>query len=175
MSTAVARKTTYNLYSRGRENRIIRQPLDDRDMMDGRKVRVSERIHYDFAPHGRLTIVDGQDILADGPPDAEGQPTEQDAITWLKSGYRYSDGHYGPHPYFNERIWIEGEEPDRPRPLETDFNKQVNAALAQLDPAPVEALLEQERATHNRPVLVANAEDALSTILAMKAAEAESA
>lgn len=159
MPATAEKVQTYRLYSRGRSEKLIRQPLLLLETATGRQIKQQDRVVYDFAPDGRLEVREGQDVLADGPVDpATGEPTEQDAVAWLMS-----------HPLLNERFWVEGYEPGRPLPTERDFMAIVTQASALLQEKPIVGALEQEMATHNRPVLVAAAEDALEMIRATNA------
>lgn len=161
-------------YSRGREEMLVRRPQIDTPTMTGGSMRVQNPVRYSFAPNGRLSLRPGQDMLPDGPPDPEtGEPSMQDAIAWLTEGFDNRDGTFGPHPQFNVRVWREGHEPDRPRPLEGDFLAEVTAAAAGLQVEPIRELLEAEVAGHNRPVLVKAAENAIAQVEQMTAALAE--
>lgn len=155
MSTAVESKIeTHEFYARGRNERLVRQPLLHVETALGRKIKQQDRIDYDFAPDGRLTVRDGQDLLPDGPIDPEtGEPTMQDALAWLTS-----------HPLCNTRFWREGHEPGRLLPTEEDFLAICTEAVADLKAEPIMVALEQERATHNRKLLVQTAERSLAAI-----------
>lgn len=152
MSTAVEIKT-YSFYSRGRAEKLIRQPTIQTFTALGAKVQAQGTVAYDFAPEGRLEIREGQDMLPDGPPDENGQPTVQDAVAWLFA-----------HPLLNTRFWCEGHEPGRPLPTEDDFLAIVTDAAAALEREPIVVALEEERASHNRPMLVKAAERALARV-----------
>lgn len=150
MSTAVEIKT-HKFYAKGRKEKLIRQPAAETYTALGAKVPVQESVSYDFAPEGWLEVREGQDMLPDGPVDPEtGQRTKQDAVAWLSA-----------HPLLNTRFWHEGHEPDRPLPTEDDFLAIVTDAAAALEREPIVVALEQERATHGRPMLVKAAERAL--------------
>jgi hypothetical protein len=150
MSIAVEIKT-HNFYSRGRAEKLIRQPAAETYTALGAKVPVQSSVYYDFAPDGRLEIREGQDMLPDGPVDpATGERTMQDAVAWLSS-----------HPLLNTRFWHEGHEPGRPLPTEDDFLAIITDAAAALEREPIVVALEQERGSHNRPMLVKAAERAL--------------
>lgn len=163
MPAAVAGVKTHRFYSRGRLEKLVRQPQVDVPTMMGTLLRQQESVSYSFAPNGWLEVYEGQDVIADGPMDPETlQRTEQDAVAWLSS-----------HPLLNTRFWHEGHEPDRPLPTENDFMATLTDAAAALTPEPVRVALEQELATHKRPVLVKAAERTLETIEAMNAQMAE--
>jgi hypothetical protein len=57
-----------------------------------------------------------------------------------------------------------GNEIDRPQPTEDEFLADLTDAAISLDGEAVAALLEKERATHNRPMLVDAAERAATKI-----------
>jgi hypothetical protein len=162
---------TVNFYSRGRNERLIRQPKVRDLSAIGTQRTIQEGVRYEFAPEGRIEVYEGQDMLPDGPMavnEATGrlEPTPQDAISWLRA-----------HPLFNQRFWEEGAEPDRPLPTEEAFLDVVTTAVATMAPEDVEQLeawLAQERSSHNRPVLLAAADGALRKIAqTRKALEAE--
>ena len=163
MSTAVETRT-HEFYSRGRHERLVRQPLLNIETALGRKVLQQSRVDYDFAPDGRLTVREGQDMLPDGPIDPDtGEPTMQDALAWLTA-----------HPRLNDRFWHDGYEPGRLLPTESDFLAICTEGVADLLAEPVEVALQHERATHNRKLLVQTAEQSLAHI-ARKLAEYEAA
>lgn len=150
---------THSFYSRGRNERLVRQPLLMQETPLGRQIKLQDAVRYDFAPDGRLEIHDGQDPIADGPLDpATGEPMVQDALAWLTT-----------HPLINTRFWHEGHEPDRLLPTEDDFMATLTDASVALESEPVQVALDLERATHNRPLLVKSAERTLATILATQA------
>lgn len=147
---------THSFYSRGRMERLVRQPLDFTELATGRRMRSQERVAYDFGPDGRLEIRDGQDILPDGPTDPEtGEPTRQDALAWLMA-----------HPLLNTRFWREGYEPGRPLPTENDFLELLTGHVIALEAAPIEVLLASERESHNRRLLIDAAQRALGQVQA---------
>lgn len=168
---ATAEKTQeHKFYSRGRNERLIRQPLTMLQTAMGPQIKQQDRVDYDFAPDGRLTLRAGQDRRQDGPPDPEtGELTWQDAVTWLTAGYKDQHGDYGPHPQLNVRVWHEGHEPDRPLPTEPDFMAIITDAAVELAEEPIVVALETERGSHNRPALVQAAERALEQVRAMSA------
>lgn len=156
---------THSFYSRGRNERLVRQPQVMTETPLGRQIKLQDAVRYDFAPDGRLEIREGRDPIADGPLDpATGEPTVQDALAWLTA-----------HPLINTRFWHEGHEPDRLLPTEDDFMAILTDASAALESEPVQVALELERATHNRPLLVKSAERTLTTILATQAHMRENA
>lgn len=151
---------TYRFYARGRNELFIRRGTVEVVLSTGAIQKTQEGIRYSFAPDGFLELREGQDLLADGPMDPEtGAPALQDAVEWLRS-----------QPAFNKRVWEEGNEPGRMLPTEADFIGQVTAAVAALDPEPVDALLLQEREGHGRSLLIKVAEDALVSIADTRAA-----
>ncbi len=159
MPATAEKIATHTFYSRGRMEKLVRQPQLDQETALGRRIRLQDAVRYDFAPDGRLTVREGQDPLADGPLDpATGEPTVQDAIAWLTA-----------HDLFNTRFWWEGHEPDRLLPTEEDFVQTLTDASVQLRTEPISELLAEEQATHNRPQLVKMAQRALETIRATNA------
>lgn len=154
MPAAVAGIKTHKFYSRGRLEKLVRRPQVDIPTAMGTLLRQQESVSYSFAPNGHLEVHEGQDVLPDGPLDPETmQPTEQDAVAWLTA-----------HPLLNTRFWHDGHEPDRPLPIERDFLADCTQAVADLTLEPVQVLLAQELETHNRPLLVQAAEDAIAQI-----------
>jgi hypothetical protein len=67
--------------------------------------------------------------------------------------------------------WLEGSAPDEPKPTRTDQGKAVARAAARGDVDKLRAVLDEERATHNRPDVIASAEEALANILVPAAEE----
>jgi hypothetical protein len=160
MSAVAQGVKTHKFYSRGRGEKLIRQPLTMIETALGRQIKQQERVAYDFAPDGRLEVYEGQDMLADGPVDPETlRPTEQDAVAWLTS-----------HPLINERFWHEGHEPGRPLPTEEDFLGLLSQHTALLEAEPIVVMREQERETHARSVLLEACERALAAIDATREA-----
>jgi hypothetical protein len=151
---------THSFYSRGRNERLVRRAQGDPiTTPSGVPIQQAPPVRYEFAPAGRLDIAEGQDKLQDGPYDPEtGEPGWQDAVEWLTS-----------HPLLNVRFWHEGHEPDRPLPTEADFMEVITGAAADLDPERVQEALDQESASHNRPLLIATAQGALERILRTRA------
>lgn len=144
----------HEYYSRGREEMLVRRPQVDQTTPLGKQIRLQDAVRYSFAPDGRLSVAEGQDMLADGPLDPETMElTTQDAVAWLEA-----------HPQRNVRFWEEGKEPDRPLPTEEDFLAEVTAATAGLQVEPLQELLEAERASHARPVLLKAAERAIDQV-----------
>ena len=153
MATATNTRT-YTFYSRGRMERLVRQPLHREVTSLGTQREVQSGVRYEFGPDGWLTVTEGQDMLADGPLDpATRKPTAQDAYAWLRS-----------HELLNTRFWEEGNEPDRLQPTEEDFLDALNLNTASMQPELIREQLQQERATHNRKLLVNSAERALERI-----------
>lgn len=100
-------------------------------------------------------------MLPDGPLDpVTGELTLQDALAWLTA-----------HPLLNERFWHDGHEPGRPLPTDSDFLGMLTEHTALLQSEPIEVMLEQERATHARTLLLEACERALTTIAATIEAE----
>jgi uncharacterized protein with von Willebrand factor type A (vWA) domain len=160
MSAVAQGVKVHTFYSRGRGEKLIRQPLLLAETALGRQIKQQERVAYDFAPDGRLEVYEGQDRLADGPLDPETmQPTVQDAVAWLTS-----------HPLLNERFWHEGHEPGRLLPTEDDFLGLLAEHTALLQAEPIQVMLEQERSTHARSVLLGACERALAAIDATREA-----
>lgn len=146
---------THSFYSRGRNERLVRRAQGDPITTPaGVPIQQPPPVRYEFAPAGRLDVREGQDKLQDGPWDPEtGEPGWQDAVAWLTS-----------HPLLNVRFWHEGHEPDRPLPTEADFMAVIMGAAADLDAERVQEALEQESASHNRPLLIATAQGTLERI-----------
>lgn len=105
-------------------------------------------LRYSFAPTGAIAVREGQDVRPDGP-----NGEDQDAVQWLLR-----------HPNLNMFFWEAGNEPDRQRPLESDYLKAVHAALSNGEEVKLVALLEEEKAGHNRQVLVEAANSALDVL-----------
>lgn len=123
-----------------------------------------EGVYYQFKPgpagDGVLDVYEGQDVLPDGYDAASGEVVEQDAISWLRN-----------HPDLNLTdvggFHEEGREPGRPLPTDADFLADVMLAVNALDADALEQLLEQEEATHKRPLLLGTARKALDGVRAV--------
>jgi hypothetical protein len=139
--------------ARKKNLRLIRRAEDYAELVSGRRVKTQEPVRYEFAPTGTITLRAGQDVMDDGPLDDDFKPTSQDAITWLRA-----------HPLYNVEVSELGNEIDRPQPTEDEFLADLTDAAISLDGEAVAALLEKERATHNRPMLVDAAERAATKI-----------
>lgn len=68
--------------SRHRQLRLVRRS-GYTTYFEGGGSNVIPEIVYEFKA-GLLEVAPGTDVLADGPLDADGNPTEQDAIAWLR-------------------------------------------------------------------------------------------
>lgn len=118
-------------------------------------------VSYQFSD-GRLTLTEGQDLLADGPLEG-GQPTVQDAVAWIRAQPEYNmTGIVGG---FTE----EGREPGRvPEP--DDEMDAIGDAQVNLDAEALQRVLDAERAGYQRRVVLVAAERALERV--QEAAEA---
>lgn len=125
-------------------------------------------VFYQFAELGQgmgvLEVKEGQDLVADGPLE-DGQPTMQDAISWIRA-----------HPDYNNTQIVggfveDGREPGRvPEPR--DELAAITAAVVALDGDAIQAVLDAERAGHDRGLVLAAAEVALDQVAdAVKAIE----
>jgi hypothetical protein len=154
---------TVRFYSRGRNERLIRRPAVLVTDALGRQETRQEAYRIEFAPEGWYTATEGKAPMLDSegwlasdeelaerglPP--RGEP--RDEVQALRS-----------HKQFNVRFWEEGNEPDRARPLEEDFIAELTSATM---------LLQQEQATHQRPVLLRSATAAVEQITAALEAQA---
>jgi hypothetical protein len=142
--------------ARKKNLRLVRQAEDYAELVSGRRVKTQEPVRYLFGegtPPGQIVKRAGEDVLNDGPVDDDFQPTPQDAITWLRA-----------HPLYNVEFSEIGNEIDRPQPTEDEFIEALTDAAISLDGEAVAGLLEKERATHNRPMLVDAAQRAATKI-----------
>ena len=167
MSTTAVAGKKHTFTSRGREERLVRRPLHITQDSFGQQHRQQEPVRYLFGPHGTLEVYEGQDLLPDGPPEfnpetGRMEPTVQDAVAWLDS-----------HALLNTRFWHDGHEPGRLLPTEQDFMALVTDAAVTLAEEPLLVALEQEHATHKRPLLIQAAEGTLEKVRAMRAQIAE--
>lgn len=127
---------------------LCRRPKDE-EINSLRQLTVTQKaLKYNFAPEGRIVVREGQDPLPDGP-----NGEVQDAVAWLDR-----------HVNLNTTFFREGREPDRALPTERDFLTAVNRALVSRDPVALRTMLEAERATHGRTVLVDSATSALHAL-----------
>lgn len=138
--------------ARKRNLTLVRQPMIQTPLLDGRLITSQEGVRYKFGegtPPGQIVKRAGEDMMADGPLDENFNPTQQDAIQWLRS-----------HRLYNSEFSEVGNEIDRPQPTEEEFMGELTDAAMALDLETVDRLLERERATHNRSLLVQAAERA---------------
>ena len=112
------------------------------------------RAVYEFEK-GTLEVIEGDKnwhVLPDGPGGEM-----QDTIEYLRR-----------HEEFNKRFHESGNEPDRPLPTESDFNRLLRKNLLNLDLDATVAMLQTERETHNRPELVKAADETRREILLLR-------
>lgn len=147
-------------YSKFPELKLIRVPRNMRVLATGQQEVIQESLHYQFRAHVLVVRV-GQDELVDGTGwlanDQDGR-IKRDAPDALRA-----------HRTFNTDFWEEGQEPGRPLPSDVDFNREVREALMRLDEEALEALYQQERDSHARPSLLANAHESILAVRDMKA------
>lgn len=151
MATAT-QKEVATYYAKGRNTRLVRRPEVIITTPTGQQLKQQDPLRYEFEPDGWLTVEEGQDLLPTGP-----RGEDEDAITWLER-----------HRLFNIKFWREGQEPDRPQPVEEDVLQWINESAVALDDEHIAKLLQQERDTHDRPVVVKSAERAIATVIDAK-------
>jgi DNA-binding transcriptional MerR regulator len=143
----------YRFYSRSRHLRLIRKPMVTEQLAGGGQRVIQEGIVYDFAPDGFITVQGGADVREDVKgwlaPGSEFL-LERDVVEALRA-----------HRLYNSLFYEEGNEPDLPLPRETDYLKAINRATLAVAPDVIKELIEQEENTHQRPVLLEVARDAL--------------
>jgi hypothetical protein len=145
--------------------KLVRKPRRRTFSEVGTVLRDEPPIRYQFRNH-ILRVRPGRDLNVDDETQlAEGEDTgiERDGVTWLKA-----------HPQFGKTFWVEGEEPNKPRPFEHEVLKAMNEAVVALDVDRLRELLDAERSTHNRPLLtgaLTSAVEAISRAAAEAAAQ----
>lgn len=65
------------------------------------------------------------------------------------------------HKLFNSRFYEEGNAPDEPKPTVKEQLSAVARAIAASDPDAIQAVLDEERATHDRDVVTSAAQEGL--------------
>jgi hypothetical protein len=147
--------------------KLVRKPRRRTFSEVGTVLRDEPPIRYQFRNH-ILRVRPGRDLNVDDETQlAEGEDTgiERDGVTWLKA-----------HPQFGKTFWVEGEEPNKPRPFEHEVLKAMNEAVVALDVDRLRELLDAERSTHNRPLLtgaLTSAVEAISRAAAEAVAQQE--
>jgi hypothetical protein len=127
----------------------------------GQPLSQSPAVRYKFR-NNVLKVRPGRDIMREVKPlwlaEGEDPDAERDAVDALKA-----------HRHFNREFWVAGEEPGRPRPFEEVVLKEMAEAVARIDLDRLNALLDAERSTHNRPILtgaLASAVESVSRVVA---------
>lgn len=148
---------TVVFYSRYREHTVVRRPKVEAHLATGLTQLVSPGRKYHFRDVGGigvLVVTKGQDVMEDGLDwlaDDQEQGIARDLCDALKA-----------HRYYNQDFWLEGEEPDRLLPTDEDFLGQIAAATVDLDVDKLGELLQQEKESHQRPLLLRTAMEALT-------------
>lgn len=118
-------------------------------------------VRYEFEDH-QMRVRPGEDVLPDGPPDEDGNPTMQDKLTWLRN-----------HPGFNgeeaNSFHEHGAEPERiPDPGPT-LDQITNLAIYG-DVDGLRDLMAEEKNSHGRQIVLERAQAALDSVEAAIAA-----
>lgn len=92
-------------------------------------------------------------IIADFAPDGLLETRDPKIIALLRG----KDG-------FNVDYFEEGNEPGAVKPTEVEVLTAINAATIQLDIAQLDGLLEEEKAGHNRPVVIGTLTSAIKNV-----------
>ena len=122
----------------------------------GQLIRDIPGVVYRFNNH-ILRVRPGRDVMVETKPNwlAEGEDPdkERDVVEALKA-----------HRDFNSEFWVDGEEPNKPRPFEKDVLAALAKASAALDVDELRAMLDAERSSHNRPLLVGALSSAVESV-----------
>lgn len=117
---------------------------------------------------GLLTVKVGQDKLLDHPGwlrDGEDEEKVRDAVEALQA-----------HQEFGRDFWLQGHEPGTIYPRPVEWRQDVIRASAALDDEKLRAMIAEEKASHGRVDLLAEAQEALDIVEGVIAsAEAEKA
>lgn len=161
---------------------VLRRPLMEKPLSTGGWVPEQQSVHYQFQPApdretgkmiGVLTVREGQDKL------------DTDHTGTLKAGketgvMRDAAQFLMDHRAFGEDFWLLGFGPGTKLPRPQEWRADVRKASVSLDEETLVRMLNEEKASHARPDLIQEAEDALelvrgalAEIAAAKAAEAE--
>ena len=144
---------------------LVRKPHVRTYGEGGNVVRDEAPLRYKFRNH-ILRVRPGRDLAVDSERtlgEDEETGIERDAVTWLKA-----------HPRFNTDFWVEGEEPNKPRPFDHEVLRDLNKAMVALDLDRIQGMLDAERSGHNRPLLVGaltSAVESISEAVAEQAAQ----
>lgn len=71
------------------------------------------------------------------------------------------------HELFNTEIWESGAAPDEPQPTYSDQMKAISVAAAGRNIPAIEAVIKEEKKTHNRPPIIQAADAAIEAIEAV--------
>lgn len=162
---ALEEKTFHSPYAR---LRIVRQPgLQHYNSLGKPQGWAQKPVTYEFEQqghrHGVLKLRVGQDNMQDGPPDPEThEPTWQDAIGFLRN---HAD--YGAQHKLGGFI-EEGREPGAV-PAPNDVLDDIQEAAVEQDEARLKAILDEERASFAREIVIQQAERAIARVQKAKA------
>lgn len=165
-------------YAKGTHHRLVRQHGITRPSPDGAGFyEAQESVVVEFAPLGRIEVEPGEQVMQDTKGwladrqelERRGLPSERllkrDLVTALRS-----------HKGYNVDFFEEGAEPGRPQPTEERFMEMVTDFTLAWDAENLKGLIETEKATHNRPMLVKSAQGALLRVeAALASAESQGA
>lgn len=121
----------------------IEPPRDLRDE-SGRKYGETPLRAVEFTDHIFIADEDSAQKLG---------MTYEELVEWLQS-----------HAEMNTSIWDEGAPPDEAEPSVKEQSRRIFAAVRNLDPDAIAALMEEERATHDRPAVLQTATAALEQL-----------
>jgi hypothetical protein len=156
-------------YAKGANQRLVRKHgqvkqnpytgnfYDDPDNMS---------VVVEFAPDGRVEVEPGVDIMV----DSKGWLADEQELVrrGVPTGYRERDlvSALRAHRGLNVDFYEKGNEPNAPQPTPEAFHGMLTKFTLNVDVDNIRGLLEQEKATHKRPMLVAAGEAALEQVQA---------
>jgi hypothetical protein len=157
---------------------LVRRPKMEVPLATGGWVPSQQRVAYQFEPSldrasgtlvGQLTVREGQDVLdtdhAGTVAGGKDIGVKRDAVQFLRD-----------HPAFGDEIWELGHEPGTVYPRPQDWRTNIRKATIKLDEQALVDMINEERRTHGRGDLIAEAEDALKDVRSERAEiEAEAA
>jgi hypothetical protein len=132
-------------FSRYTNMKLVRQNAVEEVLVGGIRRQVNPGKRYRFE-QGTLRVRVGKDVMVDHDGwlarDAE-EGIERDVVDALRAHRRY-----------NKDFWEVGKEPGRLKPYDEDVLAWMSDAVADLDVDRLTQLLEDEKNTHARPLLV---------------------
>jgi len=144
MSNTLTKQKQHRFISKQHNYQLwIEQPRDLRDE-NGRK--------YGQTPLKAVEFAENQYTADEAEAERLGM-TFDELVKWIQE-----------HPEMNTSIWDEGTPPEAQSPTVKEQSEAIFAAVRKLDPDAIAALMDDERATHNRQAVLQVATVALEQL-----------